>query len=232
MASESKGGEQRGLPYDTVCADCQFPLYKGTENYVRILTVTGGTVYECKRCGSMSAKERAELVRISTDSQMNQTTEQAKYDKLRDVMLSEADMEESIGGAADYVAWGSAAPRTSAGAEPAFWPSAAPADMVAEIERLRATSSTAAAAAATEWSEKSSVFTAPCDIENWTPEDAHASYLGFSAASAVPPKGVDVPRRWLGEAAMEASLQSAASAASDVPTMSSRQARILGGSQN
>lgn len=220
MASESKGGEQRGLPYDTQCAGCEIPLYKGAENYVRIMDLAGNTTFECDRCGSISAEERAELARVTAASRTEQATGQAKYDESRGFMMSEADMEESIGGAADYVAWGSAAPRTS-DAEPAFWPSA-PADMAAEIERMRAASSAVASAAAAEWTEKSAVFAAPCDIESWAPEDAHASYLGFSAAS-VPLRSAAAPRRWLGEAA------AAGGAAAEPPAMSSRQARILGG---
>ena len=224
MASESKGGEQRGLPYDTQCAGCEIPLYKGAENYVRIMDLARNTTFECDRCGSISAEERAELARIVAASRTEQATGQAKYDESRGFMMSEADMEESIGGAADYVAWGSAAPRTSAAAEPAFWPSAnpaPPADMVAEIERMRAASSAAASAAAAEWTEKSAVFAAPCDIESWAPEDSHASFLGFSAAS-VPLRSAAAPRRWLGEAA------AAGGAAAEPPAMSSRQARILG----
>lgn len=225
MASESKGGEQRGLPYNTQCVGCEIPLYEGAENYVRITDLAGNVAFECDRCGSISAEERAELVRVSAASRVDQATGQAKYDETRGVMMSEAEMEESIGGAADYVAWGSAAPRTSAGTEPVALtaPADMAADMAAEIERLRATSSAAAASAAAEWTEKSAVFAAPCDIESWTPEDAHASYLGFSAASVPQTRSAVAPRRWLGEAA------AAGGTAAEPPAMSSRQARILGG---
>lgn len=222
MASESKGGEQRGLPYDTQCAGCEIPLYKGAENYVRVINPAGVVTFECdNRCGLMSAADRVELASISYRSHADQATGQAKYDETRGVMMSEADMEESIGGAVDYAAWGAAVPVTSASVEPSTL--APPADMAAEIERLRATSSAAAAVAAAEWTEKSDVFTAPCDIESWTPEDAHASYLGFSAASVPQTRSAAAPRRWLGEAAVSGG------AAAEPPAMSSRQARILGG---
>ena len=221
MASESKGGEQRGLPYDTACVGCEIPLYKGAENYVRITDLAGNVAFECDRCGSISAEERAELVRVSAASRVDQATGQAKYDETRGVMMSEADMEESIGGAVDYAAWGAAVPVTSAATKPAAL--AAPADMAAEIERLRTASSAAATEAAAEWTEKSAVFAAPCDIESWTPEDAHASYLGFSAASVPQTRSAAAPRRWLGEAA------AAGGTAAEPPAMSSRQARILGG---
>jgi hypothetical protein len=219
MASESKGNDNDHLlPFDTVCANCEFPMYKGTPAFVRMITNAGDTVYECERCGNMSSEDRIELARLGKNSVKNFEAGQMAYDSTRGQLISEADMEESVGGTVDYAHWAAAAPVTAASVEPAI---STPAAMAAEIERMRAASAFAAASAAAEWAEKAAVFTAPCDVENWSPDDSLASFMDWKSSAIRNVHNAEAERRWLGRHI------AGAAATPDVPPMSEQQARLF-----
>lgn len=195
MASESKSsaGEPVLLDRDTTCSMCVIQLMKYTPYFTEYTDINGSRVVECDRCSAQSAAERAELAELAGVSYNERAHAADIYaaECASAGLLSQADMVESIGGAADFASWFGAARET-------FGDGYEEPDMDGDFERIRAQSAAEMAAAAGEWKEKTVYFTAPCDvghIENGADYDNWA----HSAVETMPSKEMTYEKqRWLG----------------------------------